>query len=290
LIFSLLEHNQKVYSKLKIGIEFFRSILAGLIFSLFFTDQFTKIFISKDLTTIVYGLFANLPLLLIGYSYIITVLGLFLRIMCMKKVNENKDASNDVETFLLEIKPEQQELSQPKSNILGKLSEILTSSFKAIRNHTKHVMKQFDKRYEPLAYLSIVFIHAFFAGVGLNGRRYFGWIELIIVGHKVVEIFRVKQACKDLNLSRLRSASFMMIFIFITPIGILFRKYATIVGLKSDNFLINNILDHFFAQSFFVTSFIELLMPFPENLLDVGFNWLTTFFSYLYFEKIAITL
>lgn len=242
---------------------------AGLIFSMFFLEQYKQILNWNKIAGATSLFLSNLPVIVMTTIYLLVTLGIFL--FRRKKVTENK-----YQRILENV--ENASLNDQESRGIDFLG-------KGAKKFAVSEIEDFNSNDAPYIYLPLLMFHSFFAGLGYSGCQYLGWAELLIVVHKLCEICRLKNALDKTRASYRESLSLMIMFIIMTPCGVLLRGYFSLYNVKFGEILASKLCENIFAQSFLVIACISTLIPFPMTWLDVGINWLTTFASYFMFHS-----
>jgi hypothetical protein len=235
---------------------------------MFLNDQYKEMFHPDTNKNAGVILLSNLPILLLSSTCLLMFLGIGLRRLSRKRSTGYNSISTDAWTISPNI------IEENRS----------TSVIKTIKKLVKTEIEDFNIRYAPKFYLSIIFVHAFFSGLGSFENQNIGWHEMIICIHKIFEIFRIKQAFDTLNLSRGKSFYFILVFAFITPLGFAARLLLKMYSIKVGGMMITELCEKNFAQSYLLVSYVENFIPFPETRFDVVITWPICLLSYVYFS------
>jgi hypothetical protein len=260
---------KKVYNVLSKSIEFMRSLLVGFIIAVLFTDQYVDMIYSESFSSVTSFFSDNLPIILMPTICLIICLLISFRRRYTQKLN-------DEELFVSVIAIDDKKPNEKKSLL------------KRIKEYILDIIDEFNAHFAPLIYFTLMFLHAFFAGLGFNGHQYFGLVELIVVIHKILGIFRIKQFFDVLKCDKYISFCYILLFSIISPISILLRGYFSLLDDASNNYDVSGLCNSLFIQSLSVIIFIESLTPFPRSFIDLGLNWLTksvTFICFYFYLK-----
>jgi hypothetical protein len=248
--------------------DIMKSILSGLIISLFFNNQNTKDVQIDSVSSFYKHLLNNLPLILMGAAY-------FLVGSCVgihRAKNRHNNLSNDTEIFVADMKDTNKE--EGKSNYI----------FNAIKKFYIKIAEEYNTYFYHTIYLFLIFFHSFFSGLGFSGNQYIGLYGIIILVRKLYESFRLQKAFKALGFNRDKSVHMTIFFSFLTPIGVLIRVLFSLNGASVDKIQAITLCQKMFIQSCKVMTCFDFFVPFPRSWLNVALNLPLTLISYSYFN------
>jgi hypothetical protein len=248
-----------------------KSVLSGLIFSLFFDNQRAKKVRLESFSNFEMSILNNLSYFLIGGAYFLFSLGILAYRAKTYEKNRSINFSNDCETSL-------------SDKVDNKKKYTSNHNFDKLKKFVLDISKEYNTYFYPFIYLSALFFHSFFSGLGFSGQQYFGLSGIIILIHKIYELYSIQQIVKILHLNSTKSLYLMLFFNLLTPIGIIIRGYLTFNNVLIDTNIATKLCHRIFAQSFFIMACIEALMPISQTLSEVLLNVPVTFCSYMYFN------
>ncbi|EOB11876.1 putative divalent heavy-metal cations transporter [Nosema bombycis CQ1] len=267
-VFVVLIRYKKINSTFSTVMDIMKSILSGLIISLFFNSQHTKNVRIDSLPSFLELLLNNLPLILMGTAYFLV--GSCVRIHRAK--NRNNNLSNDTEIFVTDMKDTNKEESKS------------TYIFNAVKKFYISITEEYNTYFYHTIYLFLIFFHSFFSGLGFSGNQYIGLYGIIILVRKLYESFRIQQAFKKLGFNKSKAVHMMLFFSFITPIGLLIRVLLSLNGVSADKSQAIKLCQKMFFQSCIMMTCFDFFIPIPRSWLEVALNIPLTLISYSYFN------
>lgn len=264
-IFIILEESKIIYPKFVKVMKIMRMFFAGPIISLFLMDHYSKTYITDKFSNIGDLLLNNSSFIILFSVGTFVSLSIYLQDIFIKKKNKLNNVIYDTKNGSLNIE------SKTKRPPMTRVRFV---------NQNRH----FNEYYAPKIYVFLVFLHAFFAGIGFFLYQKFGLLEFIITVSKAFEILHFRKELKILGYKNTRRYVSILLFTLITPIGFFFRETFMLYYPQLNMDHITKFCHCVVLQSLFIMVFVESFIPLPKKSHKLVINFIITLVSACIFD------